>query len=246
VFVIDAVKEKGKDGEEVSRSFNLKTDLTRLEAMLNEIGDVALIVIDPITAYLGNTDSHKNAEVRALLAPLGELAARHGGAVVCVSHLNKSGNSEALMCVTGSLAFVAAARAAYIVARDNDDPERRLFLPLKNNIGRDHSGLAFRVEGYHLPNGIATSRVVWEQDPVAITADEAMAPTSDPEAQTALDDAKEFLTGLLSQGPVAARRIFAEAKAASLSKRTICRAKTALGINPTKTGFDGGWEWSLP
>jgi hypothetical protein len=31
-------------------------------------------VIGPITAYLGGVDSHKNAEVRAVLAPLRELA----------------------------------------------------------------------------------------------------------------------------------------------------------------------------
>jgi hypothetical protein len=28
------------------------------------------VVIGPITAYLGGVDSHKNAEVRAVLAPL--------------------------------------------------------------------------------------------------------------------------------------------------------------------------------
>ena len=29
--------------------------------MLEELGRAALIIIDPITAYLGTTDSHKNA-----------------------------------------------------------------------------------------------------------------------------------------------------------------------------------------
>jgi RecA-family ATPase len=109
-----------------------------------------LIVIDPITAYLAGIDSHINADVRAVLAPLGQLAARHSVAVVCVSHLNKGGaasggSGDALLRVSGSLAFVAAPRAAFIVARDPENRARRLFLPAKNNLGRDGTGLAFSV-----------------------------------------------------------------------------------------------------
>lgn len=63
VFILDAVVEAfNAEGDEIKRAFNLKTDLTRLGAMLDEIGGAAMIVIDPITAYLGEADSHKNAE----------------------------------------------------------------------------------------------------------------------------------------------------------------------------------------
>ena len=44
------------------------------------------------------------------------------------------------MRVTGSLAFVAAARAAYLVAQDPEDPARRFFLPMENNIGPANCG----------------------------------------------------------------------------------------------------------
>jgi len=87
-------------------------------------------------------DSHKNAEVRGLLAPLAAMAAERGVAVVCVSHLTKAGGTEAMLRVMGSLGFVAAARAAYLVAKDPEDPDRRLFLPMKNNIAEDRGGLA--------------------------------------------------------------------------------------------------------
>jgi hypothetical protein len=66
-----------------------------------------------------------------------ELAARHGTAIIGVSHLNKTAGPQALMRVTGSLAFVAAARAAYLVTSDKQDKSRRLFLPMKNNLGPD-------------------------------------------------------------------------------------------------------------
>src|SRR5262245_60585673 len=51
-----------------NRTFNLQTDLEMLESKINEIGNVVLVIIDPITAYLGKVDSHKNAELRGVLA----------------------------------------------------------------------------------------------------------------------------------------------------------------------------------
>ena len=45
-----------------------------LEQAILTAGDVRLIIIDPVTAYVGKTDDHKNAEVRGLLAPLVEVA----------------------------------------------------------------------------------------------------------------------------------------------------------------------------
>ena len=243
IFILDAVLD---DTGARPRAFNLSIDLPRLGEMLLHIGDVALIVIDPITAYLGGIDSHKNADIRALLAPLGELAAKYGAAVVCISHLNKVGTGEALMRVTGSLAFVAAARAAFLIARDREANQRRLFLPIKNNIGNDQSGLAFTVEAHSLPGNIETSRVSWEAEAVTITADEIMSPQGDPEELSALDDAKEFLSTLLADGPVSSKQIRVDAEGAGHSWPTIRRAQKALGIEAHKDGMKGPWLWCLP
>lgn len=249
VFILDAVVDGFRaDGNEIKRAFNLKTDLARLGAMLDEIGGAALIVIDPITAYLGEADSHKNAEIRALLSPLSDLAAKHGAAVVCVSHLNKSSGGEALMRVTGSLAFVAAARAAFVVAKDNDDPERRLLLPLKNNIGNDQTGLSFTVESTQVQSSagtVETSRIVWGTEAVTVTADEAVASASNPEEHSDMQDAKTFLRDLLSDGPVPSKQIRADAEDAGYSWRTIQRAQKVLGIDAVKDGMRGGWVWKL-
>jgi hypothetical protein len=241
VFIMDAVLTGDS-----TRSFNLVHDISRLSLMLEHLGEVALLVIDPVTAYLGNTDSHKTADVRALLSPLGELAARHSAAVVCVSHLSKGGSGEALLRVTGSLAFVAAARAAFLIALDKGDKRRRLFLPIKNNIGNDESGLAFTVQSVTLFGGIETSRVCWEDETVVITADEAMAPQEDPEERSTLDGAKQFLTNLLAEGPVSSKQIKADAEGAGFSWRTIQRAQKALDIDACKGGMKEGWLWMLP
>jgi putative DNA primase/helicase len=119
-------------------------------------------VIDPISAYLGGTDSHKNSDIRGLLAPLSEMAARHNVAIIGVSHMSKAAGAKALMRVNRSLAFVAAARAAFVVVSDSMDKTRRLFLPMKNNVGPDSTGLTFRIEGAIVASSagpLATSRV---------------------------------------------------------------------------------------
>lgn len=249
VFILDAVVEGYRsDGGKVVRAFNLAKDMERLGALLAEIGDVALIVIDPITAYLGEADSHKNAEIRALLSPLSDLASKHGTAMVCVSHLNKSGGGEALLRVTGSMAFVAAARAAFIVAKDKENETRRLFLPLKNNIGNDQTGLAFAVQPAQVtsPAGlIETSRVLWELEAVTVTADEVMTQQGDPEERSATDEAGDWLRDLLAAGSMKASEVQKEARQAGISDKALRRARERMGIKPHKSGFSGGWWWGI-
>ena len=249
VYILDAVLDGPLvGGGETPRAFNLKTDIAQLGNMLKEIGGAALVIIDPITAYLGTTDSHKNAEIRALLSPLAEVAGQYGAAVVAVSHFNKNANTEAMMRVTGSLAFVAAARAAYVVARDPEHEARRLLLPLKNNLGNDQTGLAFTVESAQVESSIGmieTSRVVWESSVVTVTADEAMKPQAHDDERDDLDDAKDFLCGLLAEGPVPSKQIRGDAEGAGHAWRTIQRAQKVLGIVAVKKGMKEGWVWQL-
>ncbi len=229
------------EGLQQNRAFSLQRDMEALSLKLAELGDVAAVVIDPITAYLGDVDSHRNAEVRALLAPLSELAAQHGAAIIGVSHLNKSAGTDALMRVTGSLAFVAAARAAYLVAQDPENPARRFFLPMKNNIGPNSAGLAFRIEGANVQSGagpLETSLVVWDSEPVTTTADEVMR-TQVPEHGSALREAEDWLRETLSE-PTPAAEISRMATDARISGKTLRRASESLKIVKRKDRHQGG------
>ena len=58
------------------RAINLQHDLDLLEQEIADFGDVVLVVVDPVSSYLGKTDSHKNSEVRGVLEPLSEMAER--------------------------------------------------------------------------------------------------------------------------------------------------------------------------
>jgi putative DNA primase/helicase len=237
------------DGMRHQRAFSLQSDLEALEAKLAELEDVSVVVIDPITAYLGDTDSHKNAEVRGLLAPLSELAARYNAAIIAVSHLNKNMGMQAMMRVSGSLGFVAMARGAYLVTEDRQDRERRLFLPLKNNIGPDVTGFAFRIESataQSTAGPLETSRVVWESGTVSASADEALGTLSKKPKQPVLEEAQTWLKDQLSKETVAAAEIFDRGRGERFSTATLRRAAKELQVEKAKTGMEGGWVWSLP
>ena len=243
---INATQEYDETGSIRRRGFSLKNDLPKLEYVINEVGNVRLIVVDPITAYLGGIDSHKNADVRELLTPLSEFAEKHKLAVLGISHLNKSTTQDAISRVSGSGAFVAASRAAFFVVKDRANSDRRLLLPLKNNLAKDIDGFAFGIQSVTLDDGIQTSKAVFENELVAITADEAMtAKAISSTDKRALEDAERFLLELLSNGPVEVKAIENEAEKAGYSWATIRRAKGGMPINSKKGGFDGSWFWSI-
>lgn len=250
VHVLDAVVSGYTgNGRRGHRAFSLESDIDALSAELNRQTDVALVVIDPITAYLGGVDSHKNAEVRALLTPLADLASRHEVAIVGVTHMNKGGNPQALMRMTGSVAFGAAARAAWLVAADAEDSSRRLFLPMKNNLGPDESGLSFHIEPARvsgLSEPIPTSRVVWDSEPATERANDVLSQIAAGDERSALGEAAAWLESQLGDGPMSARELKRDAGDAGFSWPTIRRAKERLKVESAKSGMNGPWLWSLP
>src|SRR5262249_4774373 len=108
-------------------ALSLDAGLPRLERVLAAIGTVRLVIIDPLTSYLGKLDYTKDTEVRRALGPLKALAERYNVAVVAVMHLNKNQQQQISYRVGGSIAFSGVARSVVLVAKDREDEGRRLF-----------------------------------------------------------------------------------------------------------------------
>ena len=196
--------------------------------------DCRLVIVDPISAYLGNVNEQSNSEVRGLMLPLAALAQQHNVAVLAVTHLRKK-EGAAIYRAMGSLAFVAAARAAWLVAKDPKSPKRRLLMPLKNNLAADVNGLAFTIES-HATTSQPT--IHWSPDPIAISAETIVGnarPRGRPDA--ACQDAMDWLRKRLANGPAPARDVQEEADAHGISKPTVRRAFRELRGEAVKTGF---------
>jgi hypothetical protein len=220
--------------EEEQFYFNLIAHLPALEQAIIQTPESRLVIIDPITAYLGKTDSNKNAEVRGALAPLAALAGKYRVAVVGVSHLTKNQGIKAIYRTMGSLAFTAAARAVWVVSKDKDDPNRRLFTPCKSNLSIEPTSLAFK---------IIDGMVCFEPEQLTISTDEALS-TEPSEDKGAVEEAEDFLREVLKERSILSRDVWKEAAENKISERTLKRAKANLGIISNKSS--SGWTMELP
>jgi putative DNA primase/helicase len=241
VHIVSAVAEP--DGKR--SSFNLQADLALLEQKVDELGDVVLVIIDPVSSYMGKVDSHKNAEVRGVLEPITEMAARKRVAILSVTHFSKAGGGgkeSALNRFIGSIAFVGAPRAAFAVIADAEMPGRVLMLHAKSNMRRPCQGLAFRLEAVRI-SGLTrdVARVSWEGEAVNMTANEALCGGNDTDS-TAKADAERFLYDLLSGGPVPVKEVEEAARAHGITPATLKRARSSVGVKAEKRGLK---EWVL-
>lgn len=170
-------------------------------------------------------------------------------------HFNKKSDvKEVMLRIADSLAYVAAARHAYVVVDDSEN-NRRLFVKAKNNLAPDMAALSYTTDTTKVgdDNGepIYAPYVIWGADHVTITATEAMeaeAGKSNNTSSSAIEVAKEFLTRMLAMGPVPKSEIDDAAEANSITKRTLARAKAELGIVAKREGFgkEGKWLWEMP
>lgn len=218
-------------------------DIGTLEKALAETGtDVRLVVIDPPTAYLGGTDDHKNAELRQLLKPLKEMSQKYMLTTVFNTHVNKpQGKVEAMMRVMGSVAWVNAVRAAHLFTRDPDDPTRRLFLPMKSNLGAERKGLAYRIK----PTSEDMATVEWLGE-VDVTADQAV---NNEKARGPIGDAENFLRSMFAgTREVAANLIIEARKSAGISFYACTQAEGKLKLRKEQRVVGGQrmWVWLWP
>ena len=247
-----------RDGNEL-RSFDPARDMEPLRRKLAEIGDVMLLIVDPVVSAIAG-DSHKNSEVRRGLQPLVDMAASTRCALLGITHFSKGTNGrDPVERLTGSLAFGALARVVMVAAKHQEEGEDgrtvRLFCRAKSNIGSDNGGFEYDLHQAELKThpGIFASCVLWgaevqgEARELLATAD---ATGDDGEGGT-LADAKQFLVDLLADGALPVKAIRADADGAGYSWATIRRAQKTLQIEAIKQGGRFGsikqqWVWQLP
>jgi hypothetical protein len=246
VKIVTAVHNEDGTGR---RIFNLTQDLDALEDLITKLGDVGLVIIDPVDAYIGgNVDSHKNAAVRAVLEPISEMADRLNVAILALTHFSKQIGGKAIYRFIGSIAHIGAARIAFAVVADSEDKARILLLHAKNNLAPTQKGLAFRIEQHLVCAGVIGSSISFEVEHVTgVSADEALAAEGAGQA-TAKDEAKEFLLDVLGKGRMKIQEVEAMARSAGLLRdnqqlrqaKPFRTARSELGVVFSRDGFGPG------
>lgn len=116
------------------------------------------MIIDPLMAFLGGeVDSHKDSDIRRVLARVKKIAEQTQAAILVVRHLNKMISvGEAMYRGGGSISIIGAAKSALMVAKHPTTPCLRVLARIKGNLSEEPPAL-----GYALDNTGGGVGVAW-------------------------------------------------------------------------------------
>lgn len=218
-------------------------DVPAIREVVEETG-ARLLIIDPLTAYLGEkVNSHRDHDVRRALAPLQRMAEETGCAVLVVRHLRKGAVGDAISAGGGSIGFTGLARCVLLAAKDPDDESRRVLAWTKNNLAAKQRSLSYRLDS----GGGEWAHVAWE-GVSRYDANALLEATRPDEERSKTEEAIEWLVEYMKDGPVFASDAKKAGRANGFSERTLDRARERAGITWKKHGFGQAarTEWHLP
>lgn len=186
----------GYINEEI-KAFDVK-QLRRLELKIIKFRP-EVVVIDPLTSYLGGVNMYVASEVRDVLKPLKELAQKYNCAIVFIMHLNKNSGTSATNRTLGSVDFVSIARSVLLVTEDPQDKTKRLLIPVKTNLMKDSEkrALCYKIND----NG----SIEWLEDRGYINADDILNQEESPFNKDSIT--RGFILGALSKGDLTATEL---------------------------------------
>jgi len=239
-----------RDGDDVL-PFDPARDLVALAGAAQRIGEVKLLVVDPVVSAVTG-DSHKNAEVRRGLQAVVDLAAVLDAAAIGITHFAKqSAGRDPSDRVVGSVAFTAVARVVMVAAKAQDaiDGERRVLARAKSNIGPDDGGFEYALDQIELDGypGVMASRVTWGKAVMGSARDllREAEDTGDAEDDDGPGDAADWLRDLLGKGPVESREVKRSADEAGYAWRTVQRSMKRAGVQSRRDGYPAKTVWFL-
>lgn len=135
-------------GDTNARLLQLDTEIRRLEEQARALPNCRLIVVSPISAYLGpKVKTIDDGAVRIILTKLLDMSERLGISVVASMHLNKSADYKAIYRASGAMGFMAVPRAVWLFAKDANDEESdtRFMMPIKGNLAKRQKGTLYTI-----------------------------------------------------------------------------------------------------
>jgi archaellum biogenesis ATPase FlaH len=267
VFLLESVVLKDGAGKTLEdRCAQLDTDIQMIEQVLEQNPQIKLIIIDPISSFLGRASINKEQEVRRVLKPLADRARKNRLAVILVAHFNKNSDTRSAMDrVGGAKAIVGMGRAAWTCIREPkretkegepmpvDDPDRRLFLKLKGNLTPSKiGGLVYtirtkpvEVEGDKGSETMDAPYILWLEE-TQQTAQEVVIDGKASKGVSKVEAAKAWLQDYLQSvgGHAYVGSIILKAKEAGHGDRTLRRAADLLEVTDGWVGRES--HWAMP
>ncbi len=222
------------------RQVQVPMDLPLIERLIRD-KEINLVVLDVLAAFTEPGISlNDDAAMRRLFSSMSPTFERTGAACLMLRHQNKKENSKAMYRAGGSIAITGAARAAFAVGPNPDDPEEKILVAIKHNLGPRPHSLSYRIEAA----GDA-SRIAWGGQS-NLTANDVLKGGSESSSGGKVDTAKEIIIDILSGGPRGENEVKTACEQAGISRATYWRARKDIGVKSEKTAFHGEWLLSLP
>ena len=224
---------------------DLSTDLVMVRQKMAELGDVKLLIVDPLSAYVGisaKMDSHHDREVRMALSPLITFIEEEKISVIGIMHMNKNQMSgDPIHRIMGSAAWGQLPRVVWVIAKDRQDPDLRHFLIAKNNevseAAKKEAEFVFRIQDNH---------IMLAQDVQPMCVAEAIGPELPEDAKERRGKLKTAITFLEEQQAKGTRELSAKEVNQlhpDINDNTWRQARQKLKIK-TFQRLDGWW-WVL-
>jgi hypothetical protein len=157
----------GTGGGSASDTFIIQRDLPRLAKRVKELGDVRMIIIDPLMASTVKTVAFNLQLRQHTINPLQRFAEEYGPSMGLVHHFNKGVKLDRLEdSINGSAGFVQALRVTNIIMPGDPDPDVKVFSNLNSNIGE--TGVKFAE--YRIFKDGMNTRLRWKLPPLEIDA----------------------------------------------------------------------------
>lgn len=235
------------------RSFALDTDLADLAAAA-ATRDVGLVVFDPLDAHLGAVDSHRKADVQSVIGRLAALTQQLRCGALGLAHFNKAGLNDLLVRINGSRGFSTAVRSVLAVGAHPDNEADRLCVLAKANMTSktDVPAIRFHLEGCtiaHPSDGaeISTARIVLLGEETGHHPD-SLLQLATSEDRTLADEATEWLSAILADGPMPKADLVKLAHHEGLSDKALRIARERLHVITERDHTTQGRpsQWRLP
>ena len=232
-------------------NFMLPTNMRELAEIVVD-KEIDLIVIDPLAAHLAGISRHSD-NIREVTNPLTELIEMTGAGILIIEHVNKrvGANAHPLQAIGGSgSGLPAACRMGYLFGTDPDNEEQKVLCCVKSNIRERPQALFFEtddtaIEGIERAVPFLVQDSEGPFDPIRLVSQKQghgkVGRPADKRAQAA-----EWLTNYLAEKgePVKAGDVYEDAKQYGMTKRTVQRAASDMGVVKAGGGPTITWELS--